>query len=70
MTTNPLAKKLLLKPGARAALVNAPTGYADRLQPLPEGAQLVETLGPGLDFVQVFARNAADLDEAGAARKE
>ena len=57
----PLAKKLLLKAGYRGALVNAPAGYADRLLPLPDGAALVEGLQPGLDFVQVFVRDAAGV---------
>ena len=59
---NPLAKKLLLKAGYRAALVNAPAGYADLLEPLPDGAALVDALQPGLDFVQVFVRNAEDVE--------
>src|SRR5215472_17586483 len=65
---NPLARKLLIRPGSRVAVVNAPAGYADRLLPLPEGAALVE-LAPGVDVVQVFARDRAELDRsAGALR--
>jgi hypothetical protein len=62
----PLAKKLLIKPGSRVALLNAPEGYAERLQPLPEGAELVD-LQPGLDVVQVFARDRAELRRSAAA---
>ncbi len=57
---NPLARKLLIKPGNRVALVNAPPGYAERLQPLPEGAELVD-LRPGIDVLQVFAHDRAEL---------
>jgi hypothetical protein len=63
----PLARKLLIKPGNRVALLNAPDGYADRLRPLPEGAELVDRAEPGLDVVQVFARDRAELRRAEAA---
>lgn len=67
MEPNPLAKKLLLKPGSRAGLVNAPEGFRARLEPLPDGAVLLEEVEPALDFVQVFARNAAQLEASSAA---
>ena len=63
---SPLARKLLIKPGSRIALVNAPDGYADRLRPLPDGAELVD-LQPGLDVVQVFARDRVELERSAAA---
>jgi len=62
-TQSPLAKKLLLKPGHRGALVNPPADYLERLQPLPEGAQVETQLGSGLDFVQLFAKNSGELAE-------
>lgn len=58
-----LAQKLLIKSGNRIALVNAPPGYAERLQPLPDGAEVVD-LQPGLDVVQVFAHDKAELERA------
>lgn len=67
MAASALSRKLLLRPGCRVALVNAPEGYAERLQPLPEGAALVESTAPGLDVVQVFVRDAADLDRLATA---
>ncbi len=60
---NALAKKLLIKPGSRIGLVNAPPGYAERLEPLPERAEVVD-LQPGLDVVQVFAHDRAELARA------
>ena len=63
---NPLARKLLIKAGSRVALVNPPAGYAERLQPLPEGAVLVD-LQSGPDVVQVFARDRAALEQAAPA---
>ena len=63
---SPLARKLLIKPRSRVALVDPPAGYAERLQPLPEGAELVE-IQPGLDVVQVFVQDRAALDRAAPA---
>jgi hypothetical protein len=56
-----LAKKLKLKPGARAALVNAPKGYAKELAPLPAGATLSAKLGREHDWIQLFAKDQAEL---------
>jgi hypothetical protein len=58
---NPLGKKLQLKPGYRCKLLNAPAGYADRLQPLPEGAALDG--GESHDFIQLFVRDSSELEE-------
>jgi hypothetical protein len=59
--TAPLAKKLQLKPGQQVAVLNAPEGYASLLDPLPEGAERVDPPRPGLDFVQLYVRDAAEL---------
>src|SRR5262249_3529280 len=56
-----LARKLLVKPGYRLAVVNPPPGYS--LEGLPEGAQLAE--GDGLDFVQLFVKDSAELERLG-----
>ena len=61
MSGGTLAKKLLVKPGYRGALVNAPAGFAKRLEPLPEGASVAEGAGPGNDLVLAFAKDAAEL---------
>lgn len=58
---DPIARKLLIKPGNRVALIDPPTGYAERLQPLPDGAELVD-LQPELDVLQVFVQDRAALD--------
>jgi hypothetical protein len=63
---SPLARKLLIRPGNRVALVNPPAGYANRLRPLPDDAELVE-IQPVLDVVQVFVQDRAALDQAGTA---
>jgi len=67
MTTSPLAKKLLVKPGHRVAVINAPAGYAELLRPLPEGAELVDPSGSPVDVVQVFLRDSAELERVGPA---
>ena len=56
----PLAKKLKLKPGLRAAVIGAPAGYLQRLGP-PEGASLSTTFDGLLDWIQVFVRTSAEL---------
>lgn len=64
MTTeqSALSKKLKLKAGARAAVISAPAGYLDELQPLPDGATIGSRLGAQHDWVQVFCATKADLD--------
>jgi len=58
-----LAEKMKLKPGMEAALINAPAGYLDELQPLPEGVKVTGQLDQGgHDWVQVFVRTRAELD--------
>lgn len=59
---SPLAKKLLIRPGAAVWLVNAPAGMAQRLEPLPPGTVLLDAPRPDVDTVLVFAAHAADLD--------
>ena len=61
MTENPLLKKMKLKPGQRAAIINAPGGYVETLQPLPEEVELVEDLVGTFDWVQLFVKTQAEL---------
>lgn len=63
MAESALAKKLKLKPEQRAAVVNAPEGYLQELGPLPGGGQVSEKLSGKFDWVQVFVKNKAELDE-------
>ena len=57
---SPLAKKLKLKPGARAAVVGAPDGYLERVGP-PAGTAMGATLDGPLDWIQVFVASSAEL---------
>jgi hypothetical protein len=61
MADSSLVKKLGLKPGRRALILNAPDGYRALLDPLPEGVDLAATPDGIFDFVQLFAKNKADL---------
>jgi hypothetical protein len=56
-----LIKKLGIKPGQRAAIINPPDGYADRIGP-PQGVETTTDLNGTFDFVQVFAKDRATLD--------
>jgi hypothetical protein len=67
MTASTLSKRLLMKPGYRAALLNAPAGFARRLEPLPDGASVAEGAGPGNDLVLAFAKDAAELPRVASA---
>ena len=58
----PLAKKLKLKPGVRAAVVGGPAGYVERLG-APSGAEIGQSLNGPLDWVQAFIRTSAELAE-------
>jgi hypothetical protein len=56
----PLPKKLGIKPGMRAAAVNAPTQYTKLLGPIP-GVRIGSRLAADLDFIHAFFRSADDL---------
>ena len=56
-----LAKKLLIKPDATVLLLNAPIGYARKLEPLPPGATLTDKRGRAADVVVAFVRDSTEL---------
>ena len=57
-----LAEKLLIKPGARVLLLNAPIGYAKKLQPLPEGVTVTDRRSQtASDVAIVFVRDKGEL---------
>lgn len=55
-----LAKKIKLKPGAKAAVIRAPENY---LQALQHDAEVSTALRGKFDWIQVFVKNKAELDE-------
>ena len=62
MVEKTLAQKLLIKPGNKVLVLNAPAGYVDRLNPLPEGATVTTTPGKNFDVVLAFMHNKAEVD--------
>jgi hypothetical protein len=57
-----LAEQLLIKPGARVLLLNAPIGYAKKLQPLPEGVTITDRRSQTASEVAiVFVRDKGEL---------
>lgn len=62
MAAASLVKKLLIKPGYQLLIMNAPDGFTQRLEPLPEGARLYISPGGRFDEVLVFAGSQAELN--------
>ena len=61
MAESELARKLKLKPDARAAVIAAPEGYLADLEPLPQGVRLSTRLAGPLDWLQLFVTTSAEL---------
>ena len=59
MPESTIAKKLKLKPGSRASVINAPEGYLDELK---HDSDVSQKLTGKFDWIQVFAKNKKDLD--------
>jgi hypothetical protein len=65
MADSPLTKRLGMKPGFKALIVNAPDGFVASLDPLPESA-VIHTSRNGttiFDLVNVFVSSKADVDQ-------
>jgi hypothetical protein len=63
MAESILAKKMKLKAGYHATLINAPKGFVDELKPLPADVKLVQKFDVPSDWIQLFAKNTAELNE-------
>jgi predicted SnoaL-like aldol condensation-catalyzing enzyme len=57
-------KKLGLKPGMRALVIAAPSGYLKSLVPLPEGVIISEATDRAHEFVQFFATRKSDIEKS------
>ena len=62
MADNPLAKKLKLKPGQRAACLGAPASYLPALGPLPADVTVADKLSGKFDRIQLFVKTKAEVD--------
>jgi hypothetical protein len=56
-----IVKKLGLKPGMRALVLGAPSGYVSSFAPVPERVEVSHTLGSAYEFVQFFATKKSDI---------
>ena len=61
MPESALARKLKLRAGQRAALLNAPEGYLGALRPLPDGVELFDHVEGQFDWAQLFVSNRTPL---------
>ena len=60
-SATPMWKKLGIREDARVRLVNAPEGFEDALEPLPEGAAVFVRGARDLDVVVIFATDLVEL---------
>jgi hypothetical protein len=70
MADNLLARKLLIRPGNRLLVLNAPADWLERLGPLPEGATLAEGAGGPADVVHLFVSRKDEVDANAPAAME
>ena len=60
----PLAKKLGIKEDMALAVLNAPSGYASWLKPLPDGVSIASKVAPKAPAVHLFTTSRRDLERA------
>lgn len=58
----PLTQKLLIRPENQVLVRNAPDDFDQKLQPLPQNAQLFTTGKGPFDVVLQFVRDKAEID--------
>src|SRR5258708_10723394 len=56
-----LAEKLLIKPDTTVLMLNAPIGYAKKLEPLPAGVTVSDKRGKAAEVVMAFVRDSGEL---------
>jgi hypothetical protein len=59
MPESPLAKKMKLKAGLKAAVINAPENYVDELR---HDTAMSPTLNGKFDWIQIFVKSKAELE--------
>jgi hypothetical protein len=62
MPESPLARKLKIKPGTRAVIVNPPDGFLRELGQLPDGVEVSHRFQGSFDWVQIFVKDKAEFD--------
>jgi hypothetical protein len=62
MADNPLARKLLIKPGNRLLVLNEPADWLERLGPLPDGVEVAAGPREPVDVVHLFVARKAEVD--------
>jgi hypothetical protein len=63
ISDKPVLQKLLLKPGNRFLVLNAPKGYYEELGALPDKVALLKEPTPPIDVIQVFVMNQKELED-------
>ena len=59
----PLQLGLGIRKGTKVSLVNAPSGFIERVGPLPEGAEYLLSVRTGFDVIVFFCRGKRELLE-------
>jgi len=62
MAESALAKKMKLKAGHHATILNAPEKYLKELEPLPPKVKIAQELEKPSDWIQIFVKTRAELE--------
>ncbi len=65
MSSSSSVKKLGIRTGQRLLILNAPAGYVERLEDLPEGVEVSYQRGGEHDFVHLFVKDSSELRQLG-----
>jgi hypothetical protein len=65
MALSLLVKKLRIRPGQRILILNAPSGHAESLGELPEGAEVSDVPEGEFDFVHLFVKDSNEFASLG-----
>jgi hypothetical protein len=63
MAKTSLSRKLRIQPGQRALVLNSPEGYLSALLDLPDDVELSTEPEGEYDFVHLFVKDSAQLDD-------
>lgn len=62
MSQKTVAQKMMIRPGARVLILNAPPGYLRVLGTLPKGATRLARVAKEVDVLQVFVKSRKELE--------